>query len=61
MKKLVLFAAIIAVVSLSACKKTATEETPIVEEEITVVEEIPVDSTVVVADSAVLEAAEVAE
>ncbi|KAA6302636.1 MAG: hypothetical protein EZS26_001143 [Candidatus Ordinivivax streblomastigis] len=54
MKKLVLFVAIVAAVSFSACKKAATEEAPVVEE--TVVEEvIPAtegDSTIVVEEVA---------
>jgi hypothetical protein len=55
MKKLVLFAAIIAVVGLSACKKAATE--PVATDEVTVVEEtapVVVDSTVIVTDTTVV-------
>lgn len=54
MKKLVLFTAIVVAVSLSACKKTTTEEAPAVVEEVTVVEEAPVEE-VVPTDSATIE------
>ncbi|GHT76417.1 hypothetical protein AGMMS50262_14550 [Bacteroidia bacterium] len=48
MKKLVLFAAVVAAVSLSACKKAATD-VPVVEEDtITVVEETPEADTLAV-------------
>jgi len=39
MKKLVLLVAVVVAVSLSACKKAAPQEEPIVEDEITVVDE----------------------
>ncbi|MDR1526841.1 MAG: hypothetical protein LBS46_04115 [Dysgonamonadaceae bacterium] len=54
MKKLVLFAAVVVAISLSACKKAAPAVEPVQEEVITVVEEpaageaveAPADSTV---------------
>jgi hypothetical protein len=60
MKKLVLFAAIVAVVSFSSCKKAATEEVAPATDEVTVVEEevAPVVEEGVV-DSTVVEAAPV--
>lgn len=50
MKKLVLFAAVIAAVSFASCKKTAEAEAPA--QDSAVVEEVVVDSAAAVVDSA---------
>ncbi|MDR2804661.1 MAG: hypothetical protein LBB85_03320 [Dysgonamonadaceae bacterium] len=63
MKKLVLFAAVIVAISLSACKKAAPAVEPVQEEAITVVEETAaepageavVDTTAAVVEEAVAE------
>jgi hypothetical protein len=58
MKKLVLFAAIVAAISFSACKKAATEEVAPVVEEATVVEEVlPVEEEIIATDSVAVEVA----
>ncbi|MDR0681124.1 MAG: hypothetical protein LBG15_04635 [Dysgonamonadaceae bacterium] len=57
MKKLVLFAAIVAVVSFSSCKKAATEEAAPVVEEVTVVEEVAPVVEEAAVDSAAVEVA----
>jgi TPP-dependent indolepyruvate ferredoxin oxidoreductase alpha subunit len=57
MKKLVLFAAIVAVVSFSSCKKAATEEVAPASEEVTVVEEAAPVVEEAVSDSTAVEVA----
>jgi hypothetical protein len=57
MKKLVLFAAIVAAVSFSACKKAATEEVAPVIEDAIIVEEVAPEEEVIVADSVAVEVA----
>jgi hypothetical protein len=57
MKKLVLFAAIVAVVSFSACKKTATEEVAPVIEEAIIVEEVVPEEEIIAVDSVAVEVA----
>jgi hypothetical protein len=57
MKKLVLFAAVVAAVAFSSCKKEATpvvEEVPVIEETVTTIEEevAPVDSNAVLTEEA---------